>query len=379
MYPQQEIRSAKLQSTDLLRTEQFMNTILSREEFKDSEKPPANDAGKLVHVNGAALPFKIDPKPRFSDPPAPPPQQPLPEKPDVSRSSPFDNTPGLKRSVTERPRSVPNVPHDKPEQTSQIMNLVEALATAKKEIDSQNVRMRELEVMLQKEREARESAEGLAKRLEESSSSKMNGVPKGGADGSVLEEAFEPPADSLLLKPEVDEAETAQPGVGSHDPTRLQEKLELLMAEMGEMKQQMEAYRLRAETAEAERETHKQTLAEMVEKIRADELRRSHSVERGRSPSHTSNLFNPLSKTEGTASTTSIPSTKEIEALFTDASGRPLDPAIVKSNLAMALTRPPDAHERLLYHSAPYASMLGVVLIGMGLMAYLNGWQKVER
>jgi len=38
-------------------------------------------------------------------------------------------------------------------------------------------------------------------------------------------------------------------------------------------------------------------------------------------------------------------------------------------------------HDALLYNTTPYASMIGVVLIGMGLMAYLNGWQqpKVDR
>ncbi len=29
-----------------------------------------------------------------------------------------------------------------------------------------------------------------------------------------------------------------------------------------------------------------------------------------------------------------------------------------------------------LVQSAPYASILGVVLLGVGMMAYLNGWQK---
>lgn len=34
---------------------------------------------------------------------------------------------------------------------------------------------------------------------------------------------------------------------------------------------------------------------------------------------------------------------------------------------------------KVLENSGPYASMVGVVLIGIGLMAYLNGWQKIER
>ena len=30
-------------------------------------------------------------------------------------------------------------------------------------------------------------------------------------------------------------------------------------------------------------------------------------------------------------------------------------------------------------HAAPFASMLGVVIVGVGIMAWLNGWQRVER
>jgi hypothetical protein len=33
----------------------------------------------------------------------------------------------------------------------------------------------------------------------------------------------------------------------------------------------------------------------------------------------------------------------------------------------------------LLQQSTPYASMLGVVLLGVGLMAYLNGWQRIDK
>jgi hypothetical protein len=33
----------------------------------------------------------------------------------------------------------------------------------------------------------------------------------------------------------------------------------------------------------------------------------------------------------------------------------------------------------MLLQSAPYASILGVVLIGVGLMTYLNSWQKLEK
>ncbi len=380
------MRTARLQTNDLGRTEQFFSTLLSKDDIKEAEKSNTNEAPRHTQVNGGSMSFKLDSKPRFSDPPAPPPQQPLPEKPDVTRSHGFDSgTPSLKRSTTERPRSVPNVPHERHESTSQIISLVEALATAKKEIDAQNARMRDLEDMLQKEREARETAETLAKRLEiESSSSKMNGFAKIGMEGSILEEAFEPPSENLPEKNELsqdtgDESPATAVSVEA-STTKLQERLDLMMAEMREMREHMESYRKRAETAEAERDSDRKTLAEMVEKIRSDEqARRLSSIERGRSLSKKAQTaaMPVLADGEEAISDTIPPSTK---ANMQDdkAADDTIAADVLENPLAVALSRPPGS-DHLLYNSAPYASMLGVVLIGMSIMAYMNGWQKVER
>jgi len=47
-----------------------------------------------------------------------------------------------------------------------------------------------------------------------------------------------------------------------------------------------------------------------------------------------------------------------------------------KPSMAMAKST---RQEQLLYQATPYASMVGVVGLGILLMAYLNGWQKGER
>lgn len=380
------MRTARLQTTDLTRTEQFFNTLLSKDEIKEAEKSNANEAPKQVQVNGGSMSFKLDGKPRFSDPPAPPPQQPLPEKPDVVRSHGFDSgTPSMKRSTTERPRSVPNVPHEKPESTSQIISLVEALAVAKKELDAQSARMKDLEDMLQKEREARETAEGLAKRLElESSNAKMNGYPKGGMEGSVIEEAFEPPSESPSEELESSLSviqEVPATAVAIESTTKLQERLDLMMTEMREIKEHMESYRKRAETAEAERDADRKTLAEMVEKIRADEqARRSSSTERGRSLSKASqNATKQILTDSNEASPEAIPPFNKGDLQNDRVADDSINADTLESHLAVALSRPPGSHDHLLYNSTPYASMIGVVLLGMGIMAYMNGWQKVER
>jgi phosphatidylserine/phosphatidylglycerophosphate/cardiolipin synthase-like enzyme len=170
------MRTARSQTNDLGRTEHFFGALLSGEEIKEAEKNLPAEPVKPAQANGSAsISFKLDAKPRFSDPPAPPPQQPLPEKPDSNRSHSFDpSSPSLKRSTTERPRSGPAVSPTGKEASSQIGSLVEALSQAKKEIDAQSLRVRDLEEMLKKEREARETAEEHAKRLQlESANAKL--------------------------------------------------------------------------------------------------------------------------------------------------------------------------------------------------------------
>lgn len=361
------MRAAKLQNQDLIKTEQFVSSLLSGENVKDLEKSAAPEPPKTTQMNGS-LSFKMDGKPRFTDPPAPPPQQPLPEKPDVARSHPPDQlSPLLKRTNTERPRSVPSVSPIRPSPDPQMSNLMEALQQAKKEIDAQSSRVKTLEDELLRERQARESAEDLAKRLEMESHARMNGFAKS-EDRSIIDEAFEPPSEQIeedtTVKVEEVTAIEAEAATA-----RLQQKLDAMLIEMREMKQHMEAYRQRAETAEMERDEGRKTLAEMVSKIRADEeARRSRSHER-------SELVSPSEKAVDSSPV------EAARAIVTDtkkALASNVNFEAAQGQLAAAL-RPPGSQDQLLYHTTPYASMLGVVLLGMGFMAYMNGWQKVER
>lgn len=324
-------------------------------------------------------------KPRFSDPPAPPPQQPLPEKPDFARPHIFDpSLPSLKRSNTERPKSVPNASPDRNEPTSRIVSLMEALAIAHKEIDAQNARMRDLEDLLKKEREAREVAE--AKQLELESSTRMNGLAKGGPEGSAIEEAFEPPAETVTDNTDLsstamqESPTTAGTNAVDTSTTKLHERIELMMVEMREMKNQMEAYRQRAEKAEAERDVDRKTLAEMVEKIQLEEqARRTSSMERGRSRSKAKRLASKSSFDTSETVSPEDPLDHKAELANGKAVKTPADMMGPTKPLTIAFPQPLGIHDHLLYHSTPYASMLGVVLLGMGLMAYMNSWQKVER
>lgn len=363
-----EMRSARLQAQDLGRTSSFVNTLLSKNDVKDLEKPEAPEPPK-AHLNGG-IPFRPDPKTRFSEPPAPPPQQPLPEKP---------NTPGLKKGATERAKSGPAevtspVRH---ENVSQIVQLTEALNNAKREADSQHARMRELELLLQREREARELAETLAKRLEENASSHVNGAAIGPAEpAAVVETVKEVPDAEDNGASETTVVAEVEPAV---DAVALQTRLDTMDEQMVELKGQLESWKQRCEAAEAERDADRKTLAEMVVQLRAEEAQRVAAQKERRSRSR-------HRRTEGTqhaTDETSSADTAEAPAIQQSDGNDSSDMIADEPTLSRANTITPNMSKRSgplsnpqqLQAGLPYASALGVVLVGMGLMAYMNGWQ----
>ncbi|KAI1803425.1 hypothetical protein F4811DRAFT_341967 [Daldinia bambusicola] len=374
---QHEMRTQRLQSQDLGRTNQFVQGLLTKDDIKDIEKPEVLEQPRSQIINGNAISFRSDNgKTRFSDPPAPPPQQPLPEKPDV---------PSLKRGITERPKQ-PNQnlsPIRQDGNTSQILQLTEALNNAKREIENQSSRMRDLEETLQKERRARELAEELARRLEDASNAKTNGVPAKSETGeTALEEAFEPPVDEV--SPVTDNISTGmvktapQTEAIEASSTHLHSQIESMMLEIRDLRQQLDAFKQRAETAEAERDADRKSLAEMALQIRRDaEAREAAAREKVLSHPHAfenSNNTSVASKEfSGTGNTPSDSSQDQSN------SNEPSDqPTLSRANTITPHSTTPglSARDQALANSIPYASMIGVVLMGMSLMAYINGWQR---
>lgn len=367
-----EMRSAKLQSQDLNRTNAFINTLLSKDDVKDLEKPDGLQPPKPPPMlNGNVMPFRGDAKTRFSDPPAPPPQQPLPEKPDV---------PSLKRGPTERPKSGP--PNSSPirqENPSQIKDLIEALNTAKRDFDSQSVRMRELENMLQKEREARELAEDVARRLEETASVQTNGS----ADTKEIEQ--DEPILSVQEAGTPDEiapeASTADADSANETATKLQARIDTMEDQMQEMRNSLAEWQKRCEVAEAERDDDRKTLAEMVVQLRVEEARRSATNAKSRSRSRKSRgERRPDEPEESLSLARSAITDPEMKnqsdgATSEDAVGEDATLLRAETTTAMDTRKPGPLPEHQLQAGLPYASMVGVVIIGMGLMAYINGWQ----
>lgn len=416
------MRSARLQNQDLARTGQFINALLSKEDIKNPDKPEAAvEAPKSHMANGSnGLSFRSDGgKNRFSDPPAPPPSQPLPEKPDIARPHGAE-VPSLKRVATEKPKTTQNrsTSPAHQENLSQILQLTEALTNAKREIDSHSARVRELEEMFQKEREARLVAEDLARKVEES-----NAAAK--ANGSAeLPQAARPE-----MEAELDEAfdlgterpSTPEPGMVAKEPEEqqprpdpfeaataiFQSRIDSMVSEMVGLREQLEAYRQRAEKAEAERDEDRKTLAEMVMQIRRrDEEDKQRAAERkSRSPrigsrsrsrpasgrggssekkkqqgggekgALSSVLPNGAVGGETSSSDGAAPSSVSDEDAASEVPTLSRTNTITPTN-AEVVGRPGHGQDpALLMRGLPYASMIGVVLLGMGMMAYINGWQ----
>jgi hypothetical protein len=152
---EEEIQKRTIESEEVAVLTRSLQRLLNPEE--DHTTQILQELSKKG-AQGASLPwgsFRTDPKPRFSDPPQPPPQQPLPEKPDVARGNYFSSSsPLLTGTNAEPPQSIPDASPVRQEPTSQILTLVEALASAKRENDTQRARMEELEEMLKTERDS---------------------------------------------------------------------------------------------------------------------------------------------------------------------------------------------------------------------------------
>ncbi|KAL9102682.1 MAG: hypothetical protein Q9163_002204 [Psora crenata] len=403
-----ELKQAKEQSHDLHRTGEFFNTLLNLGPGEERPNSPPRKSSEPVPPNGHLPPTHTNTLQPFSEPPAPPPSQPLPEKPDTAHLMIPDalSQSGLKRTEAEKPTSDTCLATRSEPQNGQIVTLLEALKSAKQEIDSQGDRMKYLENALKRERKAREIAERRAQAL---AGDRMSNNHQ--AIDAIGKDAFELPLDSLeLIEKDIPNGpvednndhessrlnssasmETIKDAgnmnkepaedIDTSSPTQTRGRFELLLEEMNQLKITAEAYKRRAEEAEEAQ----RRFAEMVENIRAKHEPGVHSA------SVESNDHPPTVTSDGVTS----PSSKEVisnsnvsrHGLRTPSKQRdmPNGSASAGSNLQHELEKTLStvlqqhkAHSDgcgRMTQSAPYVSMVGVVLIGVGLMTWLNGWQ----
>jgi hypothetical protein len=363
------MRAAKQQANELEHISGYLSGVVAPEGSPLKEKADSytrESANPSKQLNGKLKSIRTDHLTRFADPPAPPPQQPLPEKPDSTKSSPINPaaiSSLLKRTDTAKPGSgnSPTSP-----QNSQMLQLIEALSSAQKELTAQATKVKQLEDMLKEERTAREDAEERARRLEASSSSRP--VTK-------VEEVEAPTEQSELRTPVPQDSSTTDvEETQLVDESDLQKKLDVMVSEMQRMKSEMDKFKRRADTAENDASKARESLAEMIERLRRENSKDVlESAEITSYETGSSARPNPNDDSEETAR-----DTVKAPAIPNGHVRSPKLPAHLQNAVTTVLREGHAGNGEALANSAPYVSMLGVVLIGVGLMAYLNSWQKKE-
>jgi len=377
---------------DLQRTAQYIDSILSADQ-QSSKKESSQRNSPVEKTKGTSL------KARFSDPPAPPPQAPLPEKPDVMHrlGSSLDLPNFLRRSDTEKPlssstNSSPSHGSSDLNTAAQMASLAEALNAARREVESQSIRLKEVEDMLVQERVRREDAEERAKRLEKERKQREG-------NQAWLHRPASAPKDDETCTPIDDEvAEETIVGASLEDaaPSELRREFEKLKLEFSEVKAAADRWKHEKEQAEKERDAERaqrQSLAEMIERIRAEEEerlakeKRKEERRKARRSSSTSAVDPTVENVE----------TKVVETVE-DCSGNDEEEEISKDEskkVAMQnghvdgerVKDSPQVHDlgtlvsrnAQILHAAPYLSAVSVVLIGVAVMALVNRMQKGER
>jgi chromosome segregation ATPase len=266
----------------------------------------------------------------------------------------------------------------------QLSSLTEALTNAKKEIESQGMRLRDLETLLNEERRAREDAEERAARLERETNKDHSD-----AETVVGEDELEKVDPTVPEHEELTGLENESPAPSSVDDAaaRLQSRLDLMMAEMNEMKQQMERYRERAETAEA----NSKTLAEMIENIRKDNAKAASkdALRRSRSDAASAKTDVKADTDVNEAEEGEITIIRQ-EDLDDDGPKASLPTQsqrnghIVVQNGSKQSGKSTSLVARKLdrdsmYYGGPVGAMVTVVAIGVAVMAMLNQYPKGER
>jgi DNA repair exonuclease SbcCD ATPase subunit len=348
---------------DLRQTDEFLQTLIS--DGLDKDKLSHKLENNHRQMNGRAKMSRIDPI-RFSEPPAPPPQQPLPEKPDVARRAAESPAGSLKRSDTEKPLKDSPTSSPVSKESSQILSLIEALSTTKKELEAQNSRVKELEELLRQERSARENAEERKQEADNHSAEPETPEQLEAAESDVpeVEEITKTLESSTTDPAKVAESKCLEHPVLDAQTQKLQQQLDNMVTELAEMKHQVETFKQRAEKAEGETIQVRKSLAEMIETIRQEREQAAKAKE---------SLADEAEAVIAESRGISNADEKDILA------NHKLGPHKIKEleNAVSTLTQ--QRKPNMLENSGPYASMVGVVLLGIGLMAYLNGWQKIER
>jgi hypothetical protein len=152
-----------------------------------------------------------------------------------------------------------------------------------------------------------------------------------------------------------------------------------MMEEMAEMRKQMASFKDRAEKAEVETMESRKSLNEMIETLRQERAEKELATTLDKKtdphdgvPSNGPSEHLLVSDDTLTDSKTKTPALQGLDPVTSQ--NKDVDTAVAATAFATQRYRSNYVEE-----ASPYASMFGVVLLGVGLMAYLNGWQKMDK
>lgn len=436
---QVELRDARLQSQDLHHTSDFVDAVLSNKHTSpkpilQKQSPPhrMNDIKSRFAVEPPApppsmpLPEKPNGIPSRSKPADTPVMQPFLRRSDTEKPSPQTNGNALPASM---------------DSALQLSNLREALQTAQREVVSQTERLLDMEETLRIEREARNSAEKRADRLlRDSSSSQAMDSHKGDVVfGETHQRAGE--TDDVtttydrfsVMQNKMDSmrAQVEQYRLRAEAAEQESQRNRQTLAEMVDSIQQREDIIRNRKEPRLARERQPATRTAGDEDPKCNDVDPNgntdidHDVDdnecvelgmddndyilnddgfrtklngdaRPHSPGHTTEgaIFSssPLPP-ESTVLVKSLQSltNSQLDDLYANvraaraALSQPIvsgenDNADVKSRIQGGRKLPLTAlmTQDQLMQTAPFASMLSVVLLGVGLMAWMNGWTPLK-
>ncbi|KAI5801386.1 hypothetical protein DFH27DRAFT_525049 [Peziza echinospora] len=335
---------------------------------------------------------------------------------------------------TGRHNTISRSPKDKIESPQHIFTLATQLRDARLELEVKSARVKDLEDLLRRERTAREEAEDRAAQLEvqrkfgvlmekpsnhvdDDDDDMRDDISLAGSEATVVvgdnNSAMEnnnldastalefDEKDALRQQQNNDSANAAAEAVAAW-----QKRVEEMMAELKSAKEEIEIYKKQVRTAQEEGEHSRRTLAEMVAKIRSDdERRRRESAERKaamvscgvqveleqekeiglrQNGKDTANLEDDVEEIDRSPSVENGTAKVGNGVIVVGGGGK--DHQLANGfhghhqhTSSVEFARKVRSKGEMAQNSAPYLSIVGVVFIGVGIMAFLNNWQKVER
>lgn len=326
---------------------------------------------------------------------------------DISPPSPV--SPPLKRSpkntLTEPPQH--------------LFSLVAQLRDARLELEAKSLRVKDLEDLLRREREAREMAEAQLQvaahmptdelRTDNPENMDENDIPDdvsiAGSDITVLD-SKDHGQSKESDKQSTAAAAAAAANAATEAAAMWQKKLEEMMAQLKAAQAEIETYKKRWKAAEEEGKQTKRTLMEMVAKLRADEEKRQKEMKetsvqterkntdgspRGKPVTVSCGVQAELGQDEGNEGEVfpgaiANATVKAVNGPLATGGGkhmqnrhRDTNQQQQLQNLSTEIVKKAGEKRSMVKESMPYVSIVGVVVLGVSIMAILNNWQKGER